>query len=531
MNRKRILNILASTVVILASFLTTSTVYSIGSTLWYVSQGGEGDCTSWEKACDLQTALTHPNLAAGDQVWVAQGTYLPTAGAFTLRNGVDVYGGFAGTEPEGFDVNQRDWESHPTILSGDLANNDPILDDNTPHVVIANYLNWPTVLDGFTLSGGSSTTSSGGGLFAYIANLTIRNIKFEDNHAYTGGGLYFEGSLSATLTNVSFINNTAVEFGGAILNYGTLTVNEAVFSNDTSDYGGGAIWNFGTLTVNESTFDNNLAAYAGGIYNAYAGVVYINNSTLFANRSTDNSACGGGIINNGPLTLRNSTLSNNGKTICNFLDGTLNFTNTIVANSIGQDCYNIGVIGTNTNNLVEDGSCFPAISGDPKLGPLADNGGPTQTMSILPDSPAYNAGDDLSCLATDQRGIGRPQGAHCDIGAYEMAAPTASTGPASAITLDGATLNGTVNAGDASATVSFEYGLTNGYGTTVPGVPSPVGVGVENTQVSALLSGLKLGTQYHYRVVATNVVDTVYGADQTFTTGDLLKHFLPVIVR
>ncbi len=66
------------------------------------------------------------------------------------------------------------------------------------------------------------------------------------------------------------------------------------------------------------------------------------------------------------------------------------------------------------HNLVDDGSpaCLPLLTGDPQLGPLAANGGPTLTMALLPGSPAIDAGDDANCPATDQRGVTRPQGAH-----------------------------------------------------------------------------------------------------------------------
>ncbi|WP_345309022.1 choice-of-anchor Q domain-containing protein [Candidatus Villigracilis saccharophilus] len=98
----------------------------------------------------------------------------------------------------------------------------------------------------------------------------------------------------------------------------------------------------------------------------------------------------------------------------------------------GDDCVNSGG-GTVTakNNLIEAVGAFSnacgltngvngnIIGSDPLLGPLANNGGPTQTMALLSGSPAINAGDDADCEATDQRGVTRPQGSHCDIGAYE----------------------------------------------------------------------------------------------------------------
>ena len=96
-------------------------------------------------------------------------------------------------------------------------------------------------------------------------------------------------------------------------------------------------------------------------------------------------------------------------------------------------------------------------------------------------------------------------------------APTATTVAATSITISGATLNGTVNANNASTTVTFEYGLTAGYGSGVTANQSPV-TGTTDTPVSAAITGLNHGTIYHYRVDATNSVGTTNGTDLTFTT-------------
>lgn len=97
------------------------------------------------------------------------------------------------------------------------------------------------------------------------------------------------------------------------------------------------------------------------------------------------------------------------------------------------------------------------------------------------------------------------------------ASPTVTTDAATSVTTTGATLNGTVNANNQSSTVTFEYGLTTAYGTTVTADQSPVAGGVD-TAVSKAISSLTPSTTYHYRVVATNASGTSYGADMTFTT-------------
>jgi hypothetical protein len=96
----------------------------------------------------------------------------------------------------------------------------------------------------------------------------------------------------------------------------------------------------------------------------------------------------------------------------------------IVANSLsGSNCA--GTIEDCGHNISSDASCLftnvgSLVNTDPLLGPLADNGGPTPTMALLPASPAINAGDSLSCPPTDQRGVSRPQLGGCDIGAFEL---------------------------------------------------------------------------------------------------------------
>ena len=236
-----------------------------------------------------------------------------------------------------------------------------------------------------------------------------------DNNGTANVQIFFvNGVLVATLNSLTITKGIggANGGGGIFNNTATLTIMNSTLSDNTGNTGGGGIYNTGVLVVTNSTFSGNFSG---------------------------SSSNGGGILNIGTLTITNSTLSGNssalsGDGIYNY--GTLNYANTIIANSTtGGDCVNNGTIGTNTNNLVEDGSCSASVTGDPNLDTaLANNGGPTQTFALLTGSIAINAGDDATCAAapvsnTSQNGITRPQGAHCDIGSYEVDVPATQSGP------------------------------------------------------------------------------------------------------
>jgi hypothetical protein len=157
------------------------------------------------------------------------------------------------------------------------------------------------------------------------------------------------------------------------------------------------------------------------------------------------------------------------------------------------------------------------IKADPKLAPLGDNGGPTQTMRPQPGSAAIDQVPifGAACPPTDQRGVTRPGGTGCEIGAYEVTPPRATTGPATEIVPAAATLSATITANAADAGVHFEYGTTTAYGRS--SADQHV-AGVTAVTVQAHLGGLAPGTTYHYRVVAASIDGTTPGADRTFRT-------------
>jgi predicted outer membrane repeat protein len=286
-------------------------------------------------------------------------------------------------------------------------------------------------ITGSTFSGNSASSNGGAVDHAGYA-LTITDSSFEGNSAALSGGAVYQRGHSMNMTGSLLSANTALDGAGIYYNGdypGSASVNGSTIQNNAAAGNGGGIYSRrGSLSVWDSTISGNSASVGGGIFqDGYP--VRLHNTTLFGNTAVD----GGGFSNtSGPaayfsLSIYNSTFSNNGASGVG--GGFLNYQaivlqNTIIANSSsGGDCQNLGSFTSNLHNLIEDGSCSPDYTGDPVLGPLADNGGPTETMALLAGSPAIDAGYDASCESTDQRGVIRPQGPHCDIGAYEYEFP------------------------------------------------------------------------------------------------------------
>jgi uncharacterized repeat protein (TIGR02543 family) len=306
--------------------------------------------------------------------------------------------------------------------------------------------------DGGTLTVTNSIVSGnsgfqGGGIDNASGLLTVTNSTISGNTSSGGGGIYNTYGNTATVSNSTLSGNTAIE-GGGIDNQGTLTVTNSTLSGNWGTEGGGGIYNGGTLTVSSSTLSGNYVSNAGsggGIFSG--GTLTVSNSTLSGNYLTANNYFGSGIWNNGPATVSYSTLSGNystanSTTTAAIYNGrsqsTLTLKGTLLAGNAGSGVNCSGITTSDGYNLDDDGSCGLSQNGDQSgvtgaksyLGVLAGNGGPTQTMALLAGSPAIDAIPVNECtdalgnpVATDQRGITRPQGSGCDIGAYELAQP------------------------------------------------------------------------------------------------------------
>ncbi|MCL4487581.1 MAG: hypothetical protein M1570_05570 [Chloroflexi bacterium] len=403
-----------------------------------------GDLADWSNACDLQYALkTRADTSGGAtyELWVAAGTYKPTtdtnrSATFQLKNGVALYGGFAGTETS---LSQRDWTTNVTVLSGDIGVvGNP--SDNSYHVVTGSGTDITAVLDGFTVTGGNANGAYPDNVGAGVENMTGRptltNLTFSGNSAVAGGGMYNNGS-SPTLTNVTFTSNSAAS-GGGMENDSSSSpaLTNVTFTSNFANNGGGMLNDISSPTLTNVTFTSNSAnTDGGGMYNSSSSPT-LGNVTFSGNSANTD---GGGMYNLGSSpTLANVTFSGNsantdGGGMYNrggspAIRNTILWANTALAG--GPQIYNDATSTATVNDSVVQGGC-PAFSTclgiipqDPHLGPLGDYGGATQTIPLLPGSSAIDAGNNATCAAApvnnlDQRGVARPQGAHCDIGAYE----------------------------------------------------------------------------------------------------------------
>jgi predicted outer membrane repeat protein len=313
---------------LLLTFLPAQTVHAIGGSVLYVD--ADSTCVtlcggSWANALkNLQAALSAAR--SSDQIWVAEGVYYPgvhRTSTFTLKNEVAVYGGFKGTETQ---VDQRKPAANPTILSGDIDNNDTNADGNfiaeTPadtqgnnayHVVTGDGTTNTAVLDGFIITAGQANDTTypnnyGGGIYNNVGSPSLRYITFSGNSAtVNGGGLYNSGSSNPTLTHVTFSGNSA-EYGGGMQNNGSSpSLNSVTFTNNTASNGGG-LYNSGSPTLTNVTFSANSATFGGGMHNSNASSPVLTNVIFSGNTAS----YGAGMQNSGSNpTLTNVTFSNN----------------------------------------------------------------------------------------------------------------------------------------------------------------------------------------------------------------------------
>lgn len=323
-----------------------------------------------------------------------------------------------------------------TWNGADLTVRGSTLDQNTAQSGGAIYnesaLTTIVVAAGTTISGNQATGSNGGGIYNTGGALGLTDVILAENRCYTFGGGIYNTSGQLTATNIALRDNSCLGFyggfGAGLYNKdGAASLTHAVFSGNRAfeGYGGnssgGAVANDtgGSLTLRNSTLADNSARIGGGIENH--GTLTLFNVTI-----SRNSGVFGGLFNRGNGSLTHVTFSENDRGLVQGA-GTLSLKNVLLSRSIGYNCFLLAGAPSLTSagfNLSSDNSCAfnqpgDRVNVDPRLGPLADNGGFSRTHMLLPDSPAIDAGQCVGNLPTDQRGLPRLQGASCDIGALE----------------------------------------------------------------------------------------------------------------
>jgi hypothetical protein len=342
-------------------------------------------------------------------------------------------------------------------------------------------------------AGDYKLTSAAGGDIAITATMTIagagaRSVTIVPAPANSG---LMISSGTVVISGVTFAGSTNANSGGGIYATGTtaLTLNNDRFTNNGvsgSTDGGGLLDNStAPVTINASLFDSNQGYNGAAAYlSAPARVI---NSTFIDNSGGNTSRNGDGgalLIDTG--TLVNDTFTGNECFNGSGCGGAIRATSVSIADTIvaGNLAYAPGPDTTSTDNCsinaitvtgpdLENGTTCTGftVHGDPRLGPLQDNGGSTDTLALTPGSPALGAGTNSSCAAVDQRGVGRPQASRCDIGAFEFQAPKISGNP---------TLSGTARPGQkltcgAAAVLSPDGPATTSVTVVRDGAPVPSG--------------------------------------------------------
>jgi CSLREA domain-containing protein len=431
--------------------------------------------------CSLREAIRAANLDTSIDACPAGSTGTDTisllSGTYTLS--------IPGTEEDASATGDLDITSDLTINGAGAETT--ILDGNHIDRVLHIIGNVSVKLSEITIINGQTEfAKDGGGIYNTRAELTIANTTVRDNKGQGyGGGISNSTNGTLNITSSSISNNESFFGGGGIYNEGNATIYDTNFNDNIGISAGGGVYNGeGVIALTRSLLTGNSGGGGGGIF-ANGGNVVLNDIAITRNRATSlggggihtqsgttatlnnvtisgNSAAGccGGVGLGGPASsLNNVTITNNvagvddnypyptpGGGISTDFD--IKISNTIIAGNTtlhgpGPDCA--GALNSQGNNLIQNISgCTIAgdiignqLEVDPKLGPLqiiSFQGGSSYTLvhPLLAGSPAIDAGNPTpsgsasnSCLATDQRGVPRPQDgnhdgtARCDIGAYE----------------------------------------------------------------------------------------------------------------
>ncbi len=387
-----------------------------------------------------------------------------------------------------------------------------------------NGLSFTLTLSGSTVSGnvaggGSEANGRGAGINASSGELEDGTVTVSLEESVVAGNL--AGVGGGGVGGGIEVGGPGFKEAGRKDTYSLSLANSAVTANVAGGEG-----------LKSDGFGGGIALDATGEHDAQT--LSVSNTTIAANTAGGNGfladGFGGGIEvatggtgSTSSASLSYATIAGNsagGESFGGGLDvASVTVGSSIIAANPGGNC--LGPITSSGHNIDDDGSCGFTGAGDKSgvgalLGPLGEHGGPGETLMPLAGSPALDAADPATCPATDQRGVSRPQGAGCDIGAVEVAPPAVATGAVASVGPESATVVAAVNPNFSETTYHVEFGTTTAYGAA--SASASAGSGGVAQAVAAALGGLQPQTAYHYRVLASNAAGTVVGGDAVLRT-------------
>lgn len=375
---------------------------------------------------------------------------LTIADGFTTGEGGGVFSGFRGV----LTVNNCIFNNNVSTQGGQFDGGGAIYTKSESTLNISNSR--------FT----NNRASNGGAINNLLSNLRVTNSVFVGNRSTRpspsggGGAIYVDGGLNSqgriVIRRTRMSNNVSANEGGGLFVqlYGNdrLIFDQNIIARNTSSGtqggSGGGIFILGsgagtTANIQTSTFSSNTASgLGGGIWLGNGLNATLTNNTIANNQAVNpnvNGGQGGGVavVNNARVTINNTTIANNFASSFNggmIGDAAVTIRNTIIANNRAGNPFgirnNCSALMTNGGNNIEfpqrtadanDSSCAQGtIVVNPLFGAFVNNGGTTRTIALQPGSPAVNGGNNATCAATDQRGVARPRGGVCDVGAFEL---------------------------------------------------------------------------------------------------------------
>lgn len=376
---------------------------------------GDGSCASTATGgrCTLRAAVQEAGAASGaSTILVPAGRYRLTIAPTAAGSASDEDAGQGDLDLKGT-ITARGAGVGKTVIDG--GGLDRVFEtDGSAKVSLSDM----TITGGDSTAGGSQEIDLGGGILNKGA-ITLTRVELVGNKADGGGGMFSIPGTLPVIRDSLITGNRAFEGGGLRIDHGGAIVNTTITDNNLVELPPDGIQKKPVGVVVPAV--DEISGYGGGIDHRGGADLTIVNSTITGNHALK----GGGGIGAGQGYAPLSSDAPLGKEM---LRNTIVAGNTSKAGARNCRANQVKVVSLG-HNIDTDGSCFLSATGDqpnadPRLGSLTDNGGPTRTRALLPGSPAIDAGDDQGCPKADQRGTSRPQGAACDIGAFESVTTT-----------------------------------------------------------------------------------------------------------